>query len=191
MEQEIRMKILKWIGIVVAALIVLPFVTLLILSQRANAGASHTEIEIAAAPEAVWPWLDEGARLKQWVSWLVEVREPQPVHHGVGAPMTWVMKDENNGGALMPMAGKFTEYNPPTHFKFSIGSPREMFEGEEAYTLVRLDNGHTRMAIDARYRYHQWFAALMEPLITPAADKKMRSDLAKLKSLIETHAEAQ
>jgi uncharacterized protein YndB with AHSA1/START domain len=190
-EKEICMNFLRWAGIVVAALIVLPFLTLFILSHRANAGVTHTETEIAAEPEQVWPWLDESARLKQWVSWLVEVREPQPVHHEVGAPMTWVMKDENNGGILMPLAGRFTEYNPPVHFKLGIGSPREMFEGEEAYTLVRLGSGHTRMAIDARYRYHQWFAALMEPIITPAADKKMRADLAHLKSLIETHAEAQ
>jgi hypothetical protein len=49
----------------------------------------------------------------------------------------------------MPLPGRFTEYTPPVHFKLSIGSPREMFDGEEAYTLVRLDYGHTRMTIDA------------------------------------------
>ena len=184
------MKILKWIGIVLASLIVLPLITLFVLSHRANAGVSHSEIEIAAAPEQVWQWVDDGARLKQWVSWLVEVREPQPVHHQVGAPMTWVMKDENNGGMLMPLVGKFTEYDPPRHLKLGIGSDAEMFDGEEGYTLVRLADGRTRMMIDAKFHYHQWFAALMEPVITPAANKKMARDLGQLKSLIEAHAEA-
>jgi hypothetical protein len=36
-----------------------------------------------------------------------------------------------------------------------------------------------------RYRYAVWLARLMEPVITPSARKKMVTDVAKLKSLIE------
>ncbi len=73
---EVALKWWKWIGVVLAALIVIPLGVLLILGHRANAGRTHVSVEIAGSPEQVWVWLDEGARLKQWVSWLVEVREP-------------------------------------------------------------------------------------------------------------------
>ena len=79
------MKWLKWIGIVLAALLILPVVTLLILGQRKDAGHLHGSIEIAASPQQLFPWLVEGDKLKQWVSWLVEVRVPDPTVHGVGA----------------------------------------------------------------------------------------------------------
>jgi len=58
-------------------------VTLLILGQRKDAGHMHGSIEIAASPQQLFPWLVEGDKLKQWVSWLVEVRVPDPTVHGV------------------------------------------------------------------------------------------------------------
>src|SRR5882724_5260064 len=99
--EEIRMKWLKWIGIVLAALLILPVVTLLILGLRKDAGHLHESIEIAASPQQLWPWLEDGDKLKQWVGWLVEVQVSGPSQHGVGASHVWVMKDENNGGAIM------------------------------------------------------------------------------------------
>jgi uncharacterized protein YndB with AHSA1/START domain len=183
------MKVLKWIGIVLAALIVIPTVTLLILGHRANAGKLHASAEIAASPEQVWAWIDDGARLKRWVSWLVEVREPQPPRHAVGSPRTWVMKDENNGGMLITLEGKLKEYAPPSRLTIAIASPQYQFDGDQSYQLTALGNGRTRVDIDAKYHYDQWFANLLEPVITPAAEKKMVGDLARLKALVETKAE--
>ncbi len=43
---------------------------------------------------------------------------------------------------------------------------------------------------DALYHYDMWFAnRLMEPLVTPSAEKKMVRDLAHLKTLVESQAE--
>ena len=39
--------------------------------------------------------------------------------------------------------------------------------------------------VPGRFRYTVWLAQLMEPLITPSAERKMVADLAHLKSLIE------
>jgi uncharacterized protein YndB with AHSA1/START domain len=185
------MKILKWIGIVLAALIVLPLLTLFVMSHRANAGKMHTSTEIAGTREQIWPWLDEGPRLKQWVSWLVEVREKQSGQHTVGSARTWVMKDENNGGMLMTLDGTFKEYAPPSLLVVSLAAPVYQFDGEQAYRLTDLGGGRTRLEIDSVYHFANWFAALMEPLVTPSAKKKMVGDLARLKALVESHAEAQ
>ena len=184
------MKWLKRIGIALAALIVLQIGTLLVLGHRANAGRIHASMEIAGSPEQVWPWVDEGARLKQWVSWLVEVREPEPVRHAVGATRIWVMKDENNGGKLVTMEGRFKEYAPPSLLTVTLGSPEYGFDGDQSYRLTDLGNGRTRLDVDGKYRFDQWLAKLMEPLITPSAEKKMAGDLARLKSLVESKAEA-
>ena len=183
------MKWLKRIGIALAALIVIPVVTLFLCGLRPGAGKIHSSIEIAGTPEQVWAWIDDSNRLKQWVSWMVEVREPQPPHHAVGSPTTWVMKDENNGGMLLTLDGRFKEYQPPWRLTITLSSPLYQFEGDETYRLSDLGNGRTRVEIDAAYRYLQWIANLMEPLVSMEAGKKMNGDLGRLKTLVETKAE--
>ncbi len=183
------MKWLKWIGIVLAALLILPVVTLLILGQRKDAGHVHGSIEIATSPQQLWPWLEDGDKLKQWVSWLVEVRVPDPAIHGVGASHVWVMRDENNGGKRMEVVAKNREYAPPSHLALQISSPGVEFTGENSYELVDMGNGKTRLEMDSRYHFSNWFANLMEPVITPAVRKKMLGDSARLKAIFESKAE--
>jgi len=183
------MKWLKWIGIVVAALIILPLVTLLVLGHRSGAGTLQASIEMNASPEQVWAWIDDGDKLKQWVSWLVEVKYPDAQKtHGVGATRVLVMKDENNGGMLMEIAGKCSEYTPPSKMTVQLSDDQGMFSGEQTYQLVDLGSGRTRMDVHSQFRFAQWFAKLMEPLITPQAEKKMVADAARLKSLVESKA---
>jgi uncharacterized protein YndB with AHSA1/START domain len=183
------MKWLKWIGIVLAALLILPVVTLLILGMRKDAGHLHGSYEIATSPQQLWPWLEDGDKLKQWVSWLVEVRVPDPSLHGVGASHVWVMRDENNGGKFMQIVAKNREYAPPSRLALQLSSPDGQFTEENLYELVDLGNGKTRLDVDARYHFLNWFANLMEPVITPAVKKKMTADLARLKSILENKAE--
>src|ERR1035438_5062098 len=104
---EVPMKVLKWIGIVLASLIVLPIVTLSIMGQRSGAGRIQTATEIQASPEQLWSWLEDGQKLKQWVSWTVEVQPWDPPQPGVGAKRIWKMRDENNGGGAIDIQGTF------------------------------------------------------------------------------------
>ena len=99
-----------------------------------------------------------------------------------------VMKDENNGGMLMQIVSKCSEYAPPSRMTVQLTTTEGMFDGEQAYQLVDLGNGRTRMEIHSHFHFSQWFASLMEPLITPAAKKKMVGDVARLKSLVESKA---
>jgi uncharacterized protein YndB with AHSA1/START domain len=188
--EEIAMKWLKWIAIVVAVLLLVPLAALLVLGHRANAGKMQVMVEINAPPDRLWAWIDDGDKLKQWVSWLVDVKYPDPQHaHGLGASRILVMKDENNGGMLMQIVGKCSEYTPPLRMTVQLSDTEGMFNGEEAYQLVDLGNGRTRVEIHSHFHYAVWFANLMEPLITPSAEKKMVADVARLKSLVEAKAE--
>lgn len=181
-------RLLKWIGIVLASLIVMPLLTLLVLSHRGGAGKLHASTELAASREQVWAWLDESDHLKQWVSWLVEVREPA-TKHGAGSERTLVMRDENDGGMLMELNGRIKAYEPPSRLTIGLGSPVYQFDGDQTYTLTDLGNGRTRLDIDSTFHYAQWFANLMEPIVTPIARKKLVGDLARLKTLVETKAD--
>jgi uncharacterized protein YndB with AHSA1/START domain len=188
--EEIAMKWLKWIAIALGVLLIVPMVTLLVLGHRADAGRVQAAIEIAAPPEQVWTWIDDGDKLKQWVSWLVEVQYPDPHNaHGAGATRVMVMKDENNGGMLMRIVGKCREYTPPSRMAIALSDTDGVFNGDQTYQLKDMGNGHTRLEVRGSYHFSQWFANLMEPLIIPQATKKMMADVAHLKTLVESKAE--
>jgi uncharacterized protein YndB with AHSA1/START domain len=188
--EEIAMKWVKRIAIVLAVLLIVPMAVLLVLGHRANAGLAQASVEINASPDQVWTWLDDGDRLKQWVSWMVEVKYPDPQKmSGLGGKRIWTLKDENNGGMLMQIAGTFSEYAPPSRMTVQVADSDGMFNGEESYRLVDLGGGRTRMEIRSRAHYTEWFANLMEPLITPEAEKKLVMDLNHLKKLLEMKAE--
>jgi len=179
---------MKWVIRIVGgflAVILLAVAVLAIVGHRAGAGRIHASAELNGSPDQVWPWLNEGERLKQWVSWLVEVRGWG--QGGVGAKRIWVMKDENNGGALMEIEGMCSEYAPPSRLTVQLKSS-DAFDGQQAYRLTDLGGGRTRLEVDSSFHFTSPFAQLMEPLITPAAEKKMVSDMARLKSLVEGKA---
>jgi len=183
------MKWILWIGGGLIGVIALACVVLLVLGHRANAGLTSVSADISASPAQVWQWLDEPGKLKQWISWVVEVRTPNPVASGVGAKRVIVMKDENNGGMPMEVEGVYTKYQPPTEMDLAMSTPGA-FEGTETYRLTDMGNGRTHFEAVGRYHYAIWMAQLFEPLITPAAQKKMDADASRLKSLVEAGASA-
>jgi uncharacterized protein YndB with AHSA1/START domain len=189
--EENAMKWVKRIAIVLAVLLIVPMATLLVLGHRKNAGVAQAAAEIDAPPDQVWTWLDDGDKLKQWVSWMVDVKYPDPQRtNGLGASHVLVMKDENNGGMLMRIVSKYSEYAPPSRMTVQVGDTEGMFTGAETYLLTDLGNGRTRLEVRGRFHYSQWFANLMEPLITPQAEKNMAMDMAHLKRLAEAKADA-
>jgi len=176
--------VLRIIGGLVA-LVAIATLVLLALGQRTGAGDIRVSTEINASPERIWPWLAEGERAKQWVTWLVEVRsDPAAKQSPVGAKEVWVMRDENNGGQKMEITGVCTEYSPYTRLSVHLSTPGQ-FDGEQTYQLTDLGGGRTRLDAISHFRYAVWFARLMEPLITPSAQKKMAEDLTRMKALVE------
>ncbi len=125
---------------------------MLVLGHRANAGRTSVSADINASPAQVWQWLDEPGKLKQWISWVVEVRTPNPAASGVGAKRVIVMKDENNGGMPMEVEGVYTKYQPPTEMDLAMSTPGA-FEGTETYRLTDLGNGRTHLEVSGRFHY--------------------------------------
>ena len=179
---------MKWvfrIGGGLVALLAAATLVLLALGQRKGAGDVHVSADINASPEQIWPWLDEGDRAKQWVSWLVEVRsDPAAKQSPVGAKEVWVMRDENDAGQLVEITGTCTEYTPYSRLSVHLATPGA-FDGDQTYQLTDLGGGRTRLDINGHFHYAIWLARLMEPLITPSARKKLSEDIARLKVVIE------
>jgi carbon monoxide dehydrogenase subunit G len=180
---------MKWVWRIAggfAAVLIVAVLVLLALGRRSSAGREEASIEIAASPAQVWEWIDDPAKLKQWISWVVEISTPDGKRlGGPGARYAIVMRDPNEGNALMTINGVCAKDEPPLYKEAVLSTPGA-FDGRESYRLVPLNNGHTRFEIQGSFHYTMWAAQLMEPLITPAASKKMDSDLARLKSLVES-----
>jgi len=181
---------MKWViriaGLFIA-LVAIGVLILVVLGRREGAGRVRASTEIHATPEQIWPYLTESGKVKQWITWLVEIRPDDPSKTGVGAREVWVMRDANNGGRTMEMVGVCTEYKPPSRLGTHVSSTG-MFDGDQIFQIETLGAGKSRVSIDGKFRYTQWLGALFEPLVTPAAEKKLGGDVSRLKELVEKGA---
>ena len=178
---------MKWLWrtlAVLASIVVLSIAGLFAAGLRSGAGRAHASIDIAKPPSRVWAWATEPDKLKSWISWVVEVRPMQPGPPAVGAKQVWVMQDAYNGNARMQFVDQVTSVEPNRSITVHIDA-EGAFSGDSSFTLTDLGNGHTRFENTGTFRYSQWFARLLEPLVTPQAEKKMSMDLQKLKTLVE------
>jgi len=176
---------MKWIlritGAIVA-LILLCMVGLVFMGMRADSDRMQTSLVIHRPPADVWPWLYEGDKLTQWVSWLKEVkRDPGPLQ--VGRKSIWTMEDANNGGKPMTFTTQAEAVEPERRYAAQINAPGA-FTGTAEYRLVSLGDS-TRLDSDARYRFDNWMARLFAPLIMNEARKKAVMDFEHLKTLVE------
>lgn len=178
------MKIVRYVLLTIAGLIALAVITLLFLGSRPGADRMTGTVDIARPPRVVFAFVDEPDKLKSWISWLVEVRDETPGQHGVGSRHVLVMEDRNNGNMRMNIAGEVLAYERDKSERLRLSSPG-MFSGETVYALTDLGNGQTRLRQESRYRFENWFARLMAPVIFPAARKKMGEDLQRLKAAVE------
>jgi uncharacterized protein YndB with AHSA1/START domain len=175
------MKILKLVAAAVAAILVLSSMTLFALSRRADAGRNVAAVEVNRSPEQVFRYLTEPEKMKAWVSWLVEIRG---TGQGLGAKDTWIMEDPNYNGERVSMDATVVAWDPPRAITVDISSPMG-FTGKQTYKLVPIGEGRTRLETDGRFQYGPWYWQMLEPLVTPEAQKKLEGDLARLKA----HAE--
>lgn len=176
------MKWVKLAALVLAVLILVPVVCLAIANAGADSNRITTSVVIHQKPEAIWPYLYQPDKVKQWVTWLVEVRgEGEPA---VGKNVVWVMEDKNNGGAKMEIAATVEAVEAQRRLALRLKAA-EGFTGTNVYTLVPLADGSTRLESDGRYMFDNSFARFMTPLICWQAKKKMVGDLETLKTRVE------
>ena len=178
---------MKWVLRIVAAVvavIVLAVLGLWLAGFRKGAGRNSATVEIFRPPAQTWRYLTNDDLVKKWVSGLTEIRHLTPGVEGVGNrfEMTVVMDGERTD---MVMA--ITAYVPNRQIAFkleSFGSPSMGFIETGEYAIVEQDR-HTLLTLTGTSKYYPFRLQLMEPLITPSAQKKLVGDLARLKSLVE------
>ena len=178
---------MKWfvrIGIAGLALFVIAVAGLWLASNRHEAGRMRGNVEIARAPEDIWPWMTDPQRLTQWVGGLTLV-EPDTATPatGIGHRETWVMEDPR-GKSHFRVPGTITLWEPPRQMGVHVELPG-LGDGDVLYRLQDLGNGRTRIEQDCRFRYKQQLVKLMEPMITPDAMRKMVADLNRLREQVE------
>lgn len=171
------MKWLKWGGAAFLALIALAGTVLLALGRREGAGRTSNMVEIARPPAVVWAWVEEPDKFRQWVGWVTDVKVE-------GDRQTVFMKDPNMNGETVRIDSVLKESVPHKRLVVDLSSPMG-FSGTMTYGFEDLGGNRTRLTMEGRWVYSHWFAALMEPLVTPQATKKGQEDLARLKQLAE------
>jgi uncharacterized protein YndB with AHSA1/START domain len=175
---------LRIVGLL-AVLVVVGFLGLWMASNRRDAGRMRASIEIARPPDEIWPWVTEPDKLEQWVGWLDEVvPDSTSPPEGIGHRETWVMNDPRMKQKLY-VPGTITLWEPPKQMGVHIEVP-EKFVGDILYTLEDLGNGRTRVEQDGRVRYMNRVAALMEPMVTPDAMRKLFDDMKRLREKVES-----
>jgi len=178
---------MKWVWRILgglAALIIAAVACLWLLGFRSKTGRNSVTVEIDRPAAQVWRYLENDDLVLKWVSGLSEIRHLNPDVNGAGARF---VLSEVVGERRTDMEMEITAFEVPRHIGFRIKSPEGVSPGfteTGEYVLVEKD-GRTTLTLSGDSRYFPFWIQLMEPVITPAAQKKLRADLARLKALVE------
>lgn len=173
-----------WLKVVTIGLFlfaVVPVIVLVAMHMRPHAGRLETTIEIARPRAQVWGWVSDPNKVTKWVGWLTAIESDPQSPEGVGHREIWVMGDPH-AAKPMHIPAEMTAWDPPHSMSGRIVMA-DGFDGQFTYTLEEV-GGHTRLHHVSDWQYHG-IGWLLEPLVTPEAQKKMVADLARLKSLVE------
>jgi uncharacterized protein YndB with AHSA1/START domain len=170
------------IGFVVVAVAALG-----LLGFRQGAGVNSGEVVITLPSSEVWRYMSDPQSVKRWVGGLVKLEPLAGTHLQVGARDRMVVQ---MGASRSELLSVVTSVEPGRRLAQRIVSGQgEWLRFEEDATFSLDDaNGGTRLRVVARTRY-SGFGRLLEPLVTVAAQQKLRADLARLKELVESDAE--
>jgi len=170
----------KGIVLAFAAAVLLLAVALWAAGMRAGAGRNEIILEINKPPAAVFPWLVEPAKLKQWIAGMTEMTQLTPGAIRVGTKSRDVMV---LGSESTVMTVEITALEPGKLLAAHIDA--DLFADDIRYELSG-QGGKTRLVYSAETTYKHWFAKLLEPVITSAAQRKLVEDTKTLKALVQS-----
>jgi uncharacterized protein YndB with AHSA1/START domain len=143
---------------------------------------NEQSVEIAAAPEAVFPWLADSKRRLRWMGALVESEPLTDGPPGVGSRYRDVFEDH---GQRIELEAELVEVAPAKRLTARLVS--KGFESTSSQRLEATGEG-TRLTAAVETRYTMLAARLLAPLVTRHSQKQLEADLARLKELVETEA---
>jgi carbon monoxide dehydrogenase subunit G len=178
-----RIRLMDWakrIVLTFVAIVLLVAIILLLIGQRPGAARNYAVIEINRPASQVFPWLIEPGKMKQWISGLTEATQltPGPVAVGTKFRDVMVLDDQKT-----VMKAEITAFEPDKTITLNLDS--DGFTDQIRYNLTE-QNGKTRLEYSGLANYKILFAKLMEPVITPAVQKKLEEDIVKLKTQVES-----
>lgn len=181
---------MKWIIRIGAITVGIPSLAigLLILARfRPGRGHIRAEIEINRPAAQVFRWISREDLIKQWVGGLGEITAISPAADGEIGKRFRMIEFDKEENARIEMELTVTEYVPSEKFGVqirSVGDPGEGFIESAEYRLSPAV-GRTDLTFESQTDYYGKVSQTFEPLITPAARKKARRDLVRLKTLVE------
>jgi uncharacterized protein YndB with AHSA1/START domain len=181
---------MKWVVRIVAGLFVLIVslaAALWLWGMRPSHGHLATEVVIERPASQVFRWLTDDDRVKRWIGGLLEIRDTFSPSDGAEVGRKFHLVEEYKGSrAEMDMTVlRYEKDHDLEILVSSTGDPKNGFTETANYTLSE-ENGKTRLRFTVDTTYFGFMLRLLEPIITPQADKKLREDLQHLKELVES-----
>jgi uncharacterized protein YndB with AHSA1/START domain len=146
------------------------------LASRAVHRNEHS-VEIDAPAERVFPYLAEPDLMREWVGGLLEFR-PTDAGPALGSRAIQVVEI---AGKKWEVESELTRYEPPRELEARLVASKA-FESVATYRLEEVD-GRTRVTTTMESEYR--VARLVGGLIARKAQKKLETDLARLKQVVE------
>jgi uncharacterized protein YndB with AHSA1/START domain len=143
-------------------------------------------VDIAAPPEVIFPWLARPALLMRWVGGMVECQAETEAEEGVGSRLRQVVVDR---GTRIELTGETVRYEPNELLEVHLDSPGT-FQAVSVHRLSPHGEGHTRLVTSLETELGPRIGRLIAPIVSRVASSKLRSDLDRLRRLVEA-AEAE
>lgn len=141
---------------------------------------STVDIEIDAAPEAIFPWLAEPEKRLEWIEGLKEINPITEDSLRVGAG--WIEIHDMKGREY-EFEFEVTEFEAPRRLRCTALA-RPQFEIDLLYT-VETGLSANSVTIEQTTHIHGWFAKLMGGMLAKGLAGKLARDLTALKAAIE------
>jgi carbon monoxide dehydrogenase subunit G len=137
---------------------------------------------IQCSPEALWPWLDDPERCKQWMKGLIEVRPTCSGPRRKGYTAVLVIQE---GGKPAEYEETILEYERARRFKLRmVGGCLKNAAIEVDYKLEDL-GGRTQLEYEFSCESQSFFLKLLGPLLGVFARMQVKSFFKNLKKLAE------
>lgn len=192
---------MKWIGVLIAGLLVIFGVAAAILAVMGgldNHGQSQATTTVDAPIDLVFEWASETTHTPRWVR---RLKTSSPITKGDLKKDAMIREVLTTPKGTYELTGTFVDYDPPNALTVEYiitgwtpkgGKLVAKNKGDEPVTTVtsqfsfeKIDDAKTHVSYEVNTEYNGWYMRLMEPMATYGGTKSMESNLIDFKSRVE------
>ena len=145
----------------------------------------HAEIEIDAAPEKVFYWLEDSQRVMRWMPKVKVSEDLEVTPERVGSTFRQVYEEN---GRPMEFQGRVTAFEE--NRRIGVHLQGQFFDLDTVYTLEDL-GGRTRLSQEADVTYKglfKWMAPLLNLISKKSSQRELEEGFERLRGLSEGEA---